>query len=103
VNLQPAQPGQWVVMSRAVYSQNRRPMYVYRAPPQKDDDSGWTATVGESPEEIRRTELTTAHVEHLAERWPELRAVFADPRPESEWEWSEADGQYREIRTVGET
>lgn len=91
----PARADERAVISKAIVDDDRRPIYVYRSLPQQPDDSGWTATVGEAPGET--WELVAAHLNHLIDRWPELRRVFADLRPESHWEWDESAGQYREI------
>jgi hypothetical protein len=93
----PTQADERAVISKAIFDEGRRPIYVYRSTPQAPDDSGWTATVGESPEEIRSSEFLAAHIEHLVDRWPELGKVFADPRRESHWEWDESAAEYREI------
>lgn len=99
----PAQADERAVISKAIFDKDRRPIYVYRSLPQKPDDSGWTATVGESPEEIRNSELAAAHIEHLIDRWPELGKVFADSRPESHWEWDESAGEYGDLGDQGRT
>lgn len=96
----PAKHDDFVVVSRAIHDEGRRPVYVYRSPSQQDGDSGWTATLGESPETITETHLAAAHVHHLAALWPELATVFADGRPESHWEWDPDAEQYQEVRPL---
>ena len=89
-------PDQRVVMSKAIFEQGRRPVYVYRDKPVRSDDSGWTLTVGEL-RTLLKDDLTAAHISHLVEAWPELGPVFADSRDESDWEWDEASATYREV------
>lgn len=60
-----------------------------RTPPERPEDSGWTATTRESPDAIKGAKLGVAHIEHLIEHWPELSVDFADGRPQSAWEWDE--------------
>jgi hypothetical protein len=91
-----------VVISKVIHEQDRRPIYVYRSAPQAPDDSGWTATAGET-HDLDASELASAHMSHLVERWPELAEVFADARDQSHWEWDEATRGYREILPPGTT
>ena len=86
-----------IVMSRIIHDEDRRPIYVYRTAPQMPDDSGWTATAGET-HELAGSEVVAAHMTHLVDRWPELARVFADPRADSHWEWDDATRQYEEIQ-----
>ena len=102
VRHRPARPTERLVMSKAIHDGDRRPIYLYRSPPQQPDDSGWTATLGEL-HDLTSPELVAAHISHLLARWPELASVFADSRPESHWEWDALAGQYREILDPGET
>jgi hypothetical protein len=89
------------VISRAIFEENRRPTFIYRQAPIRAHDSGWALTLGETfPSDTTQPHppLETAHLRHLAERWPELRLVFADRRPASSWEWDESASAYREAQ-----
>jgi hypothetical protein len=90
------------VIAKVIHKEDRRPIYVYRSAPQAPDDTGWTATAGET-RNLDASELASAHISHLVEQWPELAEVFADDRDESHWEWDEATGRYREILPPGTT
>jgi hypothetical protein len=88
---------QIAVISLAIHDRDERPLFAYRIERQQPDDSGWTLTAGESPEEIRQARLGVAHLAHLVERFPQLAQVFADDRVDSAWEWDADAGGYRDI------
>ena len=91
-----------VVISKVIHGEGRRPIYVYRSAPQAPDDSGWTATAGETHDD-EVSDLSAAHMSHLVARWPELAEMFADAREESHWEWNEKTLRYHEILRPGTT
>jgi hypothetical protein len=91
---------QRVVLSKAIHDEDRRPIYVYRSTPAIPDDSGWTATAGETTDLVA-DDLHWAHMSHLVARWPELARVFADLRAESHWEWDEENRRYGEVVAPG--
>jgi hypothetical protein len=106
VNARSADPDSIAVISRGIYDEDRRrPTFVYREAPLRAHDSGWALTLGETfPTDPGQPQppLDTAHLRHLADRWPELRIVFADHRIESSWEWDESVAAYREVQRVGD-
>jgi len=91
-----------LVISKVIHEEDRRPIYVYRSAAVAPDDSGWTATAGET-HDLDRSVLAAAHLSHLVARWPELAEVFADVRAESHWEWDEKTRRYREIQPPSAT
>lgn len=84
------------IVSRRSHVQDLRPRYACRQEPLSAQDSGWQVLVGDETD----TELDDASqallqpLGFLADRWPELRAVFDAGEVGSEWVWDEATGAY---------
>jgi len=88
--------GKRMFVSRRLLEQDTRPGFVYREPPDNDDDSGWRALVGdESRAEVDDPgSILLQRVGSMLDRWPELRPVLeTDPRLGA-WVWDAGAGQF---------
>jgi hypothetical protein len=81
--------------------EGRRPRYVYRHAPINESDSGWAFIEGSEDEawlnEPGGKNVRMQHLGHALEAWPDLADIIGDTRTESEWEWDETSGKYREV------
>ena len=88
--------GKRMFVSRRLHEQGTRPGFVYREPPDNDDDSGWRALVGdESQGEVDDPgSILLQPVRFMLDRWPELRPVLeTDPRLGA-WVWDAGAEQF---------
>jgi hypothetical protein len=88
--------GKRMFVSRRLHEQDTRPGFVYREPPDDDDDSGWRALVGdESQDEVDDPGSILVHpVGFMLDRWPELRAVLETDPKLGAWAWDAATEQF---------
>jgi hypothetical protein len=94
--------GEGAIYSRLVIEQGLRPRVVNRHLPGTAWDSGWRFIEGSEDDEWLNApgaaNAIVMHLAHAVATWPELAEVVADARAESEWEWDESSGRYREYQ-----
>jgi hypothetical protein len=84
------------VVSRVVYEDGAFPGRLYRAEPEREDDSGWRLSAGDEPEAFfdDDSSMRACPLAELVERFPVLDSVLG-AEIGSAWSWSEELAEYR--------
>jgi hypothetical protein len=85
-----------VIISRRLAASSFRPGRLRRDEPTHENDSGWVALIGnEQPDDFHDASLWAAtQLGFLADRFPELEAVFREGRPGDTWSWNDKIHEY---------
>jgi len=88
----------YVTVSNRVMIDGARVRYLYREPPDSDDDSGWRVFSGDESQEYADDPSNFAlyNASTLLAQAPEVRAVIGHPYP-VEFEWSDVDERFMSI------